>query len=413
MTHAGNSAFTWRDLPAVGARVEHPRLRQPISFIIDDPMPGYNPAYFHSGFRNGPERIPASMVDDFADLLERTGMRGKFSIVPHPFGFGRVDREVRGVSDADRRYFLDVVRTRVAPFLDITPEALTHWNALDLKTGQLLPYWEHVWSRSQTTETLIPYLALGLEILNNVNIPCSGHTSPWDFGDGVEDQYAAAILEAQRQVNGRTLTWYFLQLHGTALFVPPQLSVFNPAAAEAVVSVIVCDSHDFGAGLWRGAPPDLDMLISEDGQSGRLVETLRGGGSTAFHSHWQTMFSQGSYAGMKALEVIVRRLEEHFGKTIAWIGCEDLARYTAATAAVRVAAEADDQLQLSTPFACAQFTLSIALQSPVRAVHIDGQPLARAASRDAFQENTYLVEGDRLYTCWPLAGEQTLRFEPA
>jgi hypothetical protein len=413
MTHAANPAFTWRDLPAAGARIEHPRLRQPISLIIDDPMPGYNPAYFHSGFRYGPEHIPPTLVDDFADLVERTGMRGKFSIVPYPFGFGRVDREVQGVSDADRRYFLDVVRTRVAPFLDITPEALTHWNALDLKTGQLLPYWEHVWSRTQTTETLIPYLALGLEILNNVNIPCSGHTSPWDFGDGVEDQYAAAILEAQRQVNGRTLTWYFLQLHGTALLVPPQLSVFNPAAAEAVVSVIVCDSHDFGARLWGGGSPDLDMLITEDGQSGRLVETLRGGGSTAFHSHWQTMFSQGSHEGMRALETVVKRLDQHFGNTIAWTGCEDLARYTAATAAVRVTAESDGYLRISSPFTCSTFTLSVAAVNPIRGVRVDGRPLARAVNRDAFQEDMYLVEDRRLYVCWALSEDQTLDIEPA
>jgi hypothetical protein len=413
MSHAANVTFSWRDLPAVGASIEHPRLRQPISFIIDDPMPGYNPAYFHSGFRNGPERIPPTLVDDFADLLERTGMRGKFSIVPIPFGFGRVDREVQGVSDVDRRHFLDVVRTRVAPFLDITPEALTHWNAIDLNTGQLLPYWEHVWSRTQTTETLIPYLALGLEILNNVNIPCSGHTSPWDFGDGIEDQYAAAILEAQKQVNGRTLTWYFLQLHATALFVPPQLSVFNPAASEAVVSVIVCDSHDFGAGLWRGAAPDLDMLISEDGQSGRLVETLRGGGSTAFHSHWQTMFSQGSYTGIGALETIVKRLDEHYGDTIAWTGCEDLARYTAAAAAVRVASEPDGGLRISSPFTCSQFTLNVASPGPVRGVRVDDKPLERAANRSAFREGSYLLEDNRLYACWPLSEDHTLTIEPA
>src|SRR5438270_11996494 len=110
-------AFSWRDLPETGVRIQHPMLRQPLSLIIDDPTPGYNPAYFHSGFRNGPERIPVSLVDDFADLVERTGLRGKFSIVPYPFGLGRVDREIEGVSDADRRYFLDVVRARIAPFL--------------------------------------------------------------------------------------------------------------------------------------------------------------------------------------------------------------------------------------------------------------------------------------------------------
>ncbi|MDB5060053.1 MAG: hypothetical protein JWO59_3525 [Chloroflexi bacterium] len=414
MSHADHADYCWRELPEYGARIEHPRLRQPISLIIDDPMPGYNPAYFHSGFRFGPARIPVSLVDEFADMIERTGIRGKFSIVPYPIGLGRVDRAIEGVSDVERRYFLDEIRDRIAPHMDITPEALTHWNALDLKTGQLLPYWEHVWSRSQTTETLIPYITLGLEILNNVDIPCRGVTSPWDFGDGVEDAYATAILEAQRAVYGRTFAWYFLQMDGSSPSVPPRLSVFDPAKGEAVVSVVTCDSNDFGAAVWGGGRPNPDALISADGQSGRLVETLRNGGSSAFHSHWQTMFSQGTYSGMNALELVAQRLETYFGPRIAWTGCDDLARYTATAAAVQLSAGSDSTgLRLSTPFACPRFTLSQAESHPVRDVHVDGKPLTRAASRAMFDQDSYLVENGRIYACWTLEGEQTLSVETA
>src|SRR5689334_10241598 len=94
-------AFVWRTFPAGEAQVEHPLLRQPVVLIVDDPTPGYNPAYFHSGFRNGPMLAPRELVDEFADLLEATGMRGKFSVIPYPFGLGRVDRAVEGVGDAD------------------------------------------------------------------------------------------------------------------------------------------------------------------------------------------------------------------------------------------------------------------------------------------------------------------------
>ena len=190
-------AFCWRSLPNGNARVEHPALRQPVSLIVDDPVPAYNPAHFHSGFRLGPLRIPPTLIDRFADLVEETGIRGKFSVIPYPFGLGRVDREVQGVSGAELRHFLDVVRERIAPNLDITPEVLTHWNALDLQTGRLLPYWEHVWSHDQTHDSLVPYLSLALEILNAVDLPCSGMTSPWNFGEAIEGVYAEALLSAQ------------------------------------------------------------------------------------------------------------------------------------------------------------------------------------------------------------------------
>lgn len=415
MTEAENTLFCWRAFPALDARVEHPLLRQPVSLIIDDPMPGYNPGYFHSGFRFGPLYTERVLVDRFADLIERTGMRGKFSVVPYPFGLGRVDRAVEGVSDADRAYFLDVVRERIAPFLDITPEALTHWNALDLATWQLLPFWEHLWSRRQDRRSLEPYMALGLEILNNCGLPTTGHTSPWDFGDGVEEEYAEAILAAQKRVNGRALTWYFLQFDGVSAHVPPRLTIFRPEAGEAVVSIVTVDTYDFGRGFWSGGEAEPDMLISADGQRGRIAETLRAGSPAVFHSHWQTMFAQGTYRGIPALEEIAGRIGTHFGDRIAWMGCADLAAYTATAAALILEGAVDGDgtrtLRVASPFSCTHFTMSIGAEPGVRAVRIDGRPLRRVDGREALDDGTYLVEDGRLYLCWTPAGIQEIALE--
>jgi hypothetical protein len=409
---AAEGDFCWRTFPEIGARVEHPLLRQPVSLIVDDPTPGYNPGYFHSGFRYGPLHTPRELVDRFADLLERTGMRGKFSIIPYPFGLGRVDRAVEGVSEADLTYFLDVVRERIAPFLDITPEALTHWNALDLATWQLLPLWEHLWSRRQDRHSLTPYMALGLEILNNCDLPTTGVTSPWDFGDGVEAEYAEAILAAQRRVNARTFTWYFLQMDGTSRHVPPRLTVFRPEAGEAVVSIVTCDTYDFGRGYWWGGEAELDMLISADGRQGRIAETLRAGSPAVFHTHWQTMFAQGSFRGLSALEEIAGRIEAHFGDRIAWTGCADLAAYTATAAALSLEREQHGfegiTVRTATPFTCPRFTISLGGIPSVREVLIDGRPLRRVATPAALIEDTYLVEGQRLYLSWKPAGRQEL-----
>ncbi|GAC1428999.1 MAG: hypothetical protein NVSMB65_02330 [Chloroflexota bacterium] len=412
ITARSDGDFVWRDIPRCAARVEHPRLRQPLSLIVDDPTPGYNPAYFHSGFRNGPPLVPREMGERFADLVEARGIRGKFSVIPYPFGLGSVDGPITGIAAADVRYFVDLVRTRISPHLDVTPEALTHWNALDLSTGQLLPLWEHVWSRQQTRHTLPPYLARGLEILNAVNLPCEGVTSPWDFGAGVETEYAEAILAAQQQVHGRSFSWYYLHGDITSRHVPPRLPVFRPQAGEAVVSIVSCDDHDFGAAVWSGGQPDPDKLISEDGGRGRLAAVLAAGGPAVFHTHWQTLFSQGTESGMRALGLVAQRVKDHFCHRVAWTGCSDLARYAAAAGAVDVRRRGGDGqgtvLSVEAPFATAQFTLSLPCPRPVRSLRVDGRPLAPVATRGALGDDTYLVEGERLVLCWNLAGHQEI-----
>lgn len=415
MTAATESGFAWRDLPELPGRVENPALRQPLSLIVDDPNPGFNPAYFHLGFRHGPMLVPRALIDEFADLVEASGLRGKFSVIPNPFGLGRVDGPIQGLARADVAYFLDVVRARIAPALDVTPEVLTHWNAIDLPTGGLLPFWEHVWSRQQTYETLLPYLTLALQILNNVDLPCSGMTSPWDFGAGVEDQYAAALLDAQQRVNARALTWYFLHSDGVSAHVPPRLPIFRPQEAAAVVSIVCCDSHDFGRSVWTGGSPQPDELISADGQRGRLAQVLAAGGPAAFHTHWQTLFARGTYSGLHALGEVVRRLEAHFGGAFAWTCCSDLASYAAAAAAVQIAPQATDggaaSYEVHAPFPCRQFTLSLVTRRPVREVRLDALPLQRIERPADLREGCYAMRDGRLYLCWSLRDGQRLEVE--
>lgn len=405
-------SFHWRTLLDGAARVEHPALRQPICLVVDDPMPGYNPAHFHSGFRLGPLRIPPDLIDRFADLVETTGIRGKFSVVPYPFGLGRVDQEVEGVSPLDLRHFLDVVRERLAPYLDISPEVLTHWNALDLGTGRLLPWWEHVWSRRQTRETLAPYLTLALEILGAVDLPASGMTSPWDFGAEVETDYAEALLDAQRAVNGRRLTWYFLHTDAMSRHVAPRVTVLRPALGEAVINVVACDREDFGAPLWRGDDPRPDALLTADGRGGRLAEVIRAGGPAVFHTHWQTIFGFGSNRGLDAIRLLAERLNTQFGDYTRWVRCQELAEYAAAAAAVTVTAlpggEAATNLAVSSPFTCREFTLSLDWNASAGAVQVNGASLRHVHDRAAIGEGTCLLEAGKLYLCWRLGGTQQI-----
>ncbi len=411
MPQAGAELFSWarrQGQDGLDVRVENPGLLVPVSFLLDDPAPLRNPMFFHRGFRGDVEVVPNAFLSAFADVAERWGIRGKFSLLPYPFGLGRIDRELDGISAAELAEFLHLVRQRVTPLFDLTPEMLTHWNALDLATGRLLPLWEHEWSRRQTRATLTPYLARALEILNAVDLPANGITSPWNFGHGVEGEYVPAILAAQRQVNDLTLTWYFLDFDEEAQHLPPRVMHLDPAAREAVVSIVVCTQMDMAWPTQLGAPATTDALINADGTEGRMVELLRARSPVAFASHWQSLFSNGSAAGLAALEELARRLHDAYGSTVRWTTCSELARYAATAAAVTVdgAAAAGDSpasLAVSSPFACSRFTLSLAGAIPevIQDVRVDGKPLSR---RDApLDAGTWTVAGGRLYLCWNLA----------
>ena len=104
----------------------------PISFRIDDPAPVYSTFYTHRANHltdyGEPilEKFPNSFLFDFCDMIERNGMKGKFSIVPMVANQGDI---INGLGDAPRKEideWLDTVKKRVAPRFTISPEMLTH-----------------------------------------------------------------------------------------------------------------------------------------------------------------------------------------------------------------------------------------------------------------------------------------------
>jgi hypothetical protein len=210
-------------------------------------------------------------------------------------------------------------------------------------------------------------------------------------------------------------------MDGESAHVPPKLTVFRPEERDAVVSIVACDTYDFGRGVWRGAEPDPDMLISADGHSGRLAQVLSAGGPAAFHTHWQTMFSQGRSVGRDALAAVARRVRERFGDRVEWMRTMDVATYTAAAAALHIEPDraASDSvedihripLRLTTAFESRRFTMSFIAGPHLQTVRIDGRPLARVASSEALGEGTFLVAGDRVYICWPIQSSQQLQLE--
>jgi hypothetical protein len=198
------------------------RMSIPITLIVDDPAPLINVYWWHAAehqqsgnptLNSGEpvaKAVPVGFLDQFAEAIERWGMRGKFTVLPYPAGLGKISEGWQGCDTRALSQWIETTRSRVMPLMDITPEILTHAKALNLATFDLLAENERDWASHQTEATLTPYIAAALRFLNEVGLDATGVTSPWDFGRPVEDEYRLAIRRAMKQVNHRGQTWYFL-----------------------------------------------------------------------------------------------------------------------------------------------------------------------------------------------------------
>ena len=180
-------------------KVELPRMRVPLSFIIDDStslvnmgrfcMPQFATAYptreeYDRPWQSWPAEIPDDFLRRFANWCNEQGVRGKFSMVPYPACVGWLDREIPGWSRKHLNDSLKLVRESIEPNWDIHPEMITHTRVIDLKTGR--PFDEINPSTMENSypqvdksvDELASYLAYALRILKNCDLPCEGITTP-------------------------------------------------------------------------------------------------------------------------------------------------------------------------------------------------------------------------------------------
>lgn len=147
--------------------------------------------------------IPNSFLFDFCDIVEKYGIKGKFSVVPMPGNCGDIINGIDGVDLDEMKIWLDTVKKRIVPNFSICPEMLTHNEAIDLKTGKSTGIREYEWSNMQDRTTLTPYIEKALSILKEAGFDVCGVWSPWCFADKVEDEYVVAISKAIYNVYGK------------------------------------------------------------------------------------------------------------------------------------------------------------------------------------------------------------------
>lgn len=308
--------------------------RIPISLIIDDPTPRAFVFYEHSASpftedgRPLCKEVPNSFMYAFCEVIERHGLRGKFSVIPMPGKRGDIINGFNGIDKREIDEWLDAARTRVAKQFSICPEVLTHAGAVDLATGEIMDINEREWACTQTAATLTPYIAKAVELLHKADLPVSGLTSPWDFGLAVEDEYVTAIAAAFDQVLGKKDSWYFLHCLGGKQGIRPWLALDRDG--RRVVSIpATTDDH-----IWQTMNTTetsdeyvsrvADELITADGSAGEVIDVINGGGWPVLLTHWQSLFSNGLGTGLRVLDEVARRIERNIGDRVEWMSSEQL-----------------------------------------------------------------------------------------
>lgn len=315
----------------------------PIALLVDDPTPLIHLYRHHmrdihksaepaAGGVDLVETIPNAFLDRFCDVVERWGIRGKFSIVPAPMMRGDVVRGIAGHDPALTRAWMETVTRRLAPFFDFGPEMINHSWAVDLATGATLPETEHDWSQHQTRSTLTPYIARALALLKEAGVDATGVTSPWMFGEDVEPEYVAAIVAAQREVYGRTFSWYFLHIKEDPMTKP-----WVASTGDATLVSVPAHGDDYlWDTIWKigtASPAQVgglaDRYLTANGKQGLIARALEAGGWPVIVCHWQTLFSNGHETGLAVLDEIGRRVDRICSDSIRWSTCLEMAHRTA------------------------------------------------------------------------------------
>jgi hypothetical protein len=408
-----------RPFQAPGIRVLNPFGRVPAAFIIDDStalvnmgyycLPQFQEAYgkdrYNKAWRTWPREIPDSFVREFGEFCREQGVKGKYSMVPYPACVGWLDRGLPGWGLDELRASLKLVREFMMPNWDIHPEMISHTRVIDIRTGRPLPqredgsYWMENggWDNGRSLDEIADYIAYALRILKNVDLPCEGFTTPGGFGNGAKTILPQAAIQALHDVFQAEIPHYFKYVVSDINdSSQPQVEFargISGNAPECVVNIPSCTGDILGD--WDGSapnPPDvtMDALVTEDYQSGRLVEVINKGEPACFLSHWPGVYANGTGIAFEAFKGTVRRLNTGFGDRIRWMKVSEIARYWAAKELTAIRLE-NDSIVLDAPFATEGFTLELPNPVPPRwAKHAESEvKLSKIASVRELQPGTW------------------------
>jgi hypothetical protein len=417
--------------PPASVEVLNPRGRVPVSLIVDDSTCLVNLAHFcipqfhevfpdqyHQPWKTLPREIPDAFLRQFGQWCSARGIKGKFSLIPHPACVGWLDRDLPGWSKQELNDSLGLIRALFGANWDIHPEMVSHTWVVDPKTGR--PFAERSsafmenwgWSEGKSADELADYMSFALRILKNVGLTCEGITTPGGFGIRALPELAQGTLQACRDVFAAKIPHYFRHAFTDHQSVAPRVELaagLDGSDPKCVVSIIGCTGDWFGG--WDGlSPGSADRFITADCKSGRLVEVIACGEPAIIVCHWPGLYFNGRQVGFKIFQDVVERLESAFDNLI-WMKLSEIARYWAARELTRIERAGPLGLSLRAPFACPQLTLKVELDgeaasSPTTRVRISSDRGATLLSpvdlARQIKSGTFFRKDHTLITCFDL-----------
>ena len=378
-------------------KVEHPKLKTPISLMIDD-----------SNLLNAD--IFFNYLKKLSNLRRKYDLKGKMSITPWLKEFGPIDsKKDPPVPYKKLRKIVKYINKYINPYMDINPEMLTHGRAVNLKTGELLPVSEWEWSRKQSVKTLTGYISRAIKILRNIGIKSNGVTSPCDFGRGNEKRYANAVLNSELRINKRNFAWFFLSSSNKSGYVTPKIlymskdkkkasldivSSYNDWLLDEIVKRKIIQPNRIGLLA--------DKYISKDGKKGRLARLLKNKSYVVFHTHWWALHNKGTNNGFKVYELILSRIKKYFGNNMLWMKCSDLCKYYVISKIAKVKINKIKDIMrviVNSPFKCDDFTFSVKTKENIKKLFIGDKILLKVNKFNLFGENTWIQMKNKIVVC--------------
>lgn len=293
-------------------------MKVPISINIDDFAPVVHVYYEHyhrpdKKTKDGRDllpTIPFSFMEKFCALVENYGAKGKLSVIPLPGCKNPYETE-------EAKRWMELLNKHIKGKFSFCPEMLTHHLAYDIDNDCFLDINEEDWSNLQGEQELTRYIEYSLRKLKERGVTPTGVTSPWHFGSKVIDNYRNAILNAFANVFGKGNYWFFLDTEpGGKAKVLLESNGSKLVAISATVSDFFWRSIDCPRCDQEFINEMADNYITEDGTSGGIIDTLNLGGHPVILTHWQSLFSNGTECGLRALEVVLDRINKNLADRV-------------------------------------------------------------------------------------------------
>ena len=422
--------------PVSRVEVLNPAGRVPLSFVIDDSTCLVNMGHFCTPqfaaafpkreeykrpWQTWPREIPDSFVREFGEWCAEHGVKGKYSIVPYPACVGWMDRDLPGWTRQQRHDSLKLVRDLMVPNWDIHPEMITHTLVIDLKTGRPFPEIgpatiENSFPQTKrSVDEIAAYMAYALKILKNCGLPCEGITTPGGFGNIMKPELGLAVQQAVSDIFSPEIPHYFKYVHaGSQSTLPILEHVSGRGTDDLKLTVNVPAGTGDWFGGWQGVnKSEGHKYCNEDATAGRMVELIERGEPAVMLCHWPGMYCNGTKDGFRQFQQVVTSLHSRFADQTIWMKLSEIARYYAAKELTEIEVTGEG-IQLSAPFDCPSFTLSLPgpdRGEPVLANRTSNTRLKEVQRRGDLTTNSWCSDRNASLFCVDLKrGESIVEF---